>query len=324
MKVWLKSVCAASMMALMLSTGAAAQSFEDGLKASDRADYTDAVRILTVLADKGYTGAQFALAQMYRQGLGVRQDPAQAMAWRRKAAEGDNPGAEFDLGLAYETGQGVPRSARTAAEWYAKAAARGYASAQVRLGVLYASGQGVPQSDETARSWFQKAADQGDPDGRSRLDAMAREDVRTPKVRFHAMMDRVFGPGRWRETSGYRSVAQEDALRRQGAGTVPLGERSHHSLGSPDAPGAYDIVVDGVPLQLAAARLRHSGEQLARVVAEGAVGPQGPHLHVEPQLMRASVPARKSAVVGPEPLRTLISAPGRTLAASLAAQAPHD
>ncbi|MGZ6016463.1 MAG: hypothetical protein ACXWKM_12025, partial [Phenylobacterium sp.] len=50
---------------------------------------------------------------------------------------------------------------------------------------------------------------------------------------FTATMDRVFGAGRWRQTSGYRTRAQEDALRRQGAGTVAPGHTSLHSIGGP-------------------------------------------------------------------------------------------
>src|SRR5512141_1848088 len=57
---------------------------------------------------------------------------------------------------------------------------------------------------------------------------------------FRATMDRVFGPGRWRQTGGYRTQAQENALRRQGAGTVAPGRTSLHSIGGPEAPGAID------------------------------------------------------------------------------------
>lgn len=98
---------------------------------------------------------------------------------------------------------------------------------------------------------------------------------------FHATMDRVFGAGRWRETSGFRTRAQEDALRRQGAGTVAAGHTSRHSIGAPDAPGAYDAVVDHMPLASAAARLQQAGGGVSRVLAERAHGPQGAHLHVE-------------------------------------------
>jgi hypothetical protein len=103
-----------------------------------------------------------------------------------------------------------------------------------------------------------------------------------PKTDFHAAMDRVFGAGRWRETSGYRTEAQEDELRREGAGTVPLGHLSHHSMGTPDAPGAYDVVVAGMSTQGAAEKLRRSGESFVKVLAEGAHGAQGSHLHIEP------------------------------------------
>jgi hypothetical protein len=102
-----------------------------------------------------------------------------------------------------------------------------------------------------------------------------------PAGDFTATMDRVFGAGRWRQTSGYRTKAQEDALRRQGAGTVAPGHTSLHSIGGPQAPGAYDAVVDHLTPAQAAAKLQQSAGGAFRVLAERAHGPQGPHLHVE-------------------------------------------
>jgi len=100
--------------------------------------------------------------------------------------------------------------------------------------------------------------------------------------RFRAVMDRVFGPGTWRVTSGYRSSAEEDRLRLEGAGTVPVGAISRHSMGTPEAPGAYDAVVHGVSPAVAAWRLRTSKEAgIGRVLVEGAHGREGPHLHIE-------------------------------------------
>lgn len=98
---------------------------------------------------------------------------------------------------------------------------------------------------------------------------------------FHQTMDQVFGPGRWRQTSGYRSRAQEDALRRAGAGTVAPGHVSRHSVGDPETPGAYDAVVAGMTNTNAAARLRDAGVPFKRVLAEARHGPEGPHLHIE-------------------------------------------
>lgn len=112
---------------------------------------------------------------------------------------------------------------------------------------------------------------------------------------FRSAMDNVFGPGRWRQTSGYRSEARENELRREGAGTVPVGQISRHSVGTPDAPGAYDVVVDGMSTQSAAVKLRQSGAPFTRVLAEGAHGPEGSHLHIEPGLALASNPAPQAA-----------------------------
>lgn len=102
-----------------------------------------------------------------------------------------------------------------------------------------------------------------------------------PAGDFSRTMDRVFGAGRWRQTSGYRTQAQENALRRQGAGTVAPGRTSLHSIGGPQAPGAYDAVVAHLSNAEAAARLKRDAGGAFRVLAERAHGPQGPHLHVE-------------------------------------------
>lgn len=104
----------------------------------------------------------------------------------------------------------------------------------------------------------------------------------TPQARFTSVMDSVFGAGRWRQTGGYRTPEREDELRALGAGTVRPGAISAHSLGRPGAPGAYDAVVEGLGVQAAAQRLRESGAPFSRILAEGAHGGQGAHLHLEP------------------------------------------
>ena len=102
------------------------------------------------------------------------------------------------------------------------------------------------------------------------------------QVKFKAVMDSVFGAGKWRETGGYRTPERENQLRAEGALTVRAGAISRHSLGRPGAPGAYDAVVTGVSLDVAAARLRTSGAPFRKILAEGTHGTQGAHLHLEP------------------------------------------
>ncbi len=277
-------------LAAALHTAAMAGPFEDALAADARGDNAQAFVLLRDAADKGDAKAQFALGEKYRQSQGALRDLSEAARRYQQAALQGNPGAQFSLGSMFEAGQGVARSDAQAAAWYLKAAQNGFATAQVRLGVLYEEGRGAPRALDQAAAWYRKAADQGDAEGQFRLGLILSRDNSTPRERFAAMMDGVFGPGKWRETSGFRTVAQEDALRAQGAGTVPMGTRSRHSMGTRDAPGAYDVVVDRLAPQAAAAKLLRAKAPVIRVVAEGAYGDQGPHLHIEPLLAEVARP----------------------------------
>jgi hypothetical protein len=102
------------------------------------------------------------------------------------------------------------------------------------------------------------------------------------EAKFASYMDTVFGRGAWRMTGGYRTPEREDQLRAQGAMTVRPGGLSRHSLGRPGAPGAFDLVVDGMSPGEAANRLRVAGAPFARYQPKGSHGTQGPHLHLEP------------------------------------------
>lgn len=102
------------------------------------------------------------------------------------------------------------------------------------------------------------------------------------RARFAQIMDATFGRGAWRMTGGYRTPERENELRAQGAMTVRPGGLSRHSLGDVDAPGAFDLVVDGMSPFEAADRLRAAGAPFARYQPKGAHGSQGPHLHLEP------------------------------------------
>ena len=263
---------------------ARADAFQDGLVALQSGDHAQAFGFFHHGADSGDARSQYRLAQMYQQGDSVPRDTSQALAWYRKAADQGNPGAQFALGSIYRDGLGARADTATAKTWFEKAAGQGYSPAQVAFGRLAGGVPGQPQDIAAAFAWCSKAADQGDADGQYCLAELYSTPVRSPRERFHDLMDNVYGRGRWRETGGYRSNRRENELRAEGAGTVGQGERSRHSMGTPDAPGAYDIVVDGAPASVAARRLRASGARLARILVEEERGSQGPHLHIEPPL----------------------------------------
>ena len=71
----------------MVTGGAAAGPFEDGVAAYKRGDYATALRLLRPLAAQGNAAAQYLLGLMYGRGDGVPQDDAEAVKWYRLAAE---------------------------------------------------------------------------------------------------------------------------------------------------------------------------------------------------------------------------------------------
>ncbi len=61
--------------------------YDEGIGALNRGDYTNALAELRPLAERGDPKAQWALAYMYRRGLGVPKDPTRADQWERRASQ---------------------------------------------------------------------------------------------------------------------------------------------------------------------------------------------------------------------------------------------
>jgi hypothetical protein len=263
MLTWSGAVLTASIAMFGLSGAAVAGPFEDGLAAAQRGDYDTAAKAYRQAADQGNDGAQFILGVMYANGQGVPRDQAEAVRWYVKAAQQGDAGAQYSLAVAYRDGKGVAQDAAQADLWFRKAAAQGDARAIASLG--------APSSPPLLQPVS--------------FGPVVRGGQGVPEYNFRAQMNAVFGIGKWRETGGYRSQAREDELRAQGALTVPAGHISRHSLGTPGAPEAYDIVVEGMSPYEAAVFLQRSGARFARLFPESSHGDQGAHLHVEPVMV---------------------------------------
>jgi TPR repeat protein len=100
---------------------------------------------------------------MYDAGLGVAEDPAEAVYWYARAADGDNPAAWYQLADHYDRGIGVEPNVAVAAGWYRKLADAGDVVSQNRLGEFYRDGRDdglgeVAQDNAEAAFWFGKAA----------------------------------------------------------------------------------------------------------------------------------------------------------------------
>ena len=160
-------------------------------------------------AENGDAEAQYQLGLMYRRGLGVPKNDAQAAPWYhlaaeqghaearleldalyytgpdaleasdfealmlyRQAAEQGDATAQSSLGWMYYRGQCGPQNYSEAAAWFRRAAEQGNVNGQYGLGVIYLNVEGVAQDDAEAGVWFRRAAEQGDPWAQLRLGHM--------------------------------------------------------------------------------------------------------------------------------------------------------
>lgn len=97
---------------------------------------------------------QYLAARDYENGVEHSENPKQAAAFYRQAAEQGYAPAQYSLGRLYVAGSGVHQDYAEGLRWFQKAAAQNYALAQNRLGVMYEKGQGVPKDQLEAYKWY--------------------------------------------------------------------------------------------------------------------------------------------------------------------------
>jgi hypothetical protein len=166
---------------------------KEGDEAMEKEDYKTALKEFTALANKGDAQAQFNLAAIYNQGLGVDENLAKAFTLFLKAAEQNHARAQFIVGQMYSIGRGVTANEQESIKWLQKSATQGFAQAQNELGnrlydkkdfkesliwyrkaaeqnnanaqynvgYQYQQGEGVEANSNEAMQWYLKAANQG-------------------------------------------------------------------------------------------------------------------------------------------------------------------
>jgi len=151
-------------------------------------------------ATDGDASAQLTLAIFYRQGTGVRKNPAEAFKWAKKAADQNMPFAKFMLAGMYLTGRGVGKNqdlgitlmqqafkqgvaeagrvlqqflivkspdgvgsdgTMTLEQYRAAANRSGSAQSEFNLGLIYQFGWGTEKDTDEAIRWYTRAANQG-------------------------------------------------------------------------------------------------------------------------------------------------------------------
>lgn len=173
--------------ALCLSMDVVAETpLEQGIAALQRGEDTNAIKILQPLAargdvqaqyylglsygyspeaakwfrkaaEQGHAKAQYFLYSLYRDGLGVAQDPIEASKWLHKAAVGGDYSAQYSLGIE----NSAVGNHSEAAKWYRLAAAQAHDKSQLELGRLYRDGKGVERDFVRAYMWLLLSAEAG-------------------------------------------------------------------------------------------------------------------------------------------------------------------
>ncbi len=150
-----------------------AQDYRKGYTAFKSGDYATALREWRPLAERGIRAAQYNMGLMHKKGLGVVQDPKEAVKWYRRAAEQGLAKGQYNLGEMYRKGEGVVQDSKEAVKWYRRAAEQGHVKGQYNLGLMYSFGLGVVQDYVRAHMWFNLSGSNGDKWGSENRDKIA-------------------------------------------------------------------------------------------------------------------------------------------------------
>ena len=146
----------------------------------------------------GDAEAQYDLALMCANGVGVEQNLGQAIVWATAAAERGHAAAQYLLGTSCANGVGVERELRAATKWLTKAADQGHERAAFKLAKILAG-----ESQSLANEWQHLAAEKGLPEAQCALalqllaDAGADGDVSEALGWAERAAGRGHGPAQW-------------------------------------------------------------------------------------------------------------------------------
>ena len=155
-------------------------------------DTRKAAEYMQKAANNDHPYAQYQLAKLYQQGIGVKQNQDLYLMWLHKASDAgvnsarrdleafelgkkldnasnqnsDDPAKEYALAMKYYSGSGVSKDPLKASKLLLKAADQNYSKAQYQLGIMYKDGVGFAKDYQKARQWLQKSADNGNSDAK--------------------------------------------------------------------------------------------------------------------------------------------------------------
>ena len=85
-------ICVCAVLTLFMAAPQVVRAgYDEGYQAANKGAYTTAFKEFKTAAEKGDARAQYSLAVMYNDGIGIKKNPDEAMIWFRKAASNGHP-----------------------------------------------------------------------------------------------------------------------------------------------------------------------------------------------------------------------------------------
>ena len=128
-----------------------------GIAAFESKQFSRAVGLLTPLAGQGVVEAQYRVAIMAQNGLGMLPNPLMAYSYMKNAAKAGLGLAQHGLAFMYMEGECTEKNPAKAVEWFKKAADQGLVGSLTTLAMMYEQGHGVEQNLEEARRLYKLA-----------------------------------------------------------------------------------------------------------------------------------------------------------------------
>jgi len=133
------------------------QDLASGIAAFEGKHFSTASRLLSPLADDGDVEAQFRMAIMAQNGLGMVVNEDLAYKYMLAAAEQGHALSMHGLGFMYMEGECTDKNPQEAANWFNKAANEGMQGSMTTLAMMYRDGNGVEKNQAEADRLFKLA-----------------------------------------------------------------------------------------------------------------------------------------------------------------------
>lgn len=137
-------------------------------------------------AARGSADARRYLAYAYRDGQGVKQNPAIAASMLRDLAEDGSVIAQYDIAMMLKDGYGVEQDLTSAYKFFSAAAKEGYNPALYQVGMARLLGKGCKKEPESAIAVLEQCRQLGSPDAAIALALCQREGLGMPQNQAQA------------------------------------------------------------------------------------------------------------------------------------------